>query len=271
VTPAGNQRWRERRANFRPPVEPIDPRGYDVAELASDTVARRFVETHHYSGSYPAARFRVGLYRRGELVGVAVLSHPCNDAVLEAVFPTLPRRACVELGRFVLVDDVPGNGETWFLARTFDLLRDRVAGVVSFSDPVPRTDVAGAVVMPGHLGTIYQASNARYLGRGRADTLRLLPDGRVLSRRTFQKVRSGERGWSAAAARLVAFGADELDAGADEAARRAWLETWLARLTRPLRHPGNHRYAWVLQRRHRRVLAAPAAPYPKPQPMLFSA
>ena len=29
----------------------------------------------------------------------------------------------VELGRFVLLDSVAGNGETWFLARSFDILR----------------------------------------------------------------------------------------------------------------------------------------------------
>ncbi len=267
---AGNQRWCARRASYRPSAERIDPRAYDVVELAGDAAARAFVERHHYSGSYPAARFRVGLYQRGALVGVAVFSHPCNDAVLENAFPSLPRRVAVELGRFVLLDDVPGNGETWFLARAFDLVRDRVAGVVSFSDPVPRTNLAGELVMPGHLGTIYQAANARYLGRGRTDTLRLLPDGRVMSRRSYQKIRTGERGWFAAAARLVVFGADPLDAGADERARRAWLETWLARLTRRLRHPGNHRYAWVLQRRHRRALQE-SAPYPKPQPMLLAA
>jgi hypothetical protein len=40
-----------------------------------------------------------------------------------------------------------------------------VRGVVSFSDPVPRRTAAGDLVFPGHIGTIYQASNAGYLGR----------------------------------------------------------------------------------------------------------
>jgi len=45
----------------------------------------------------------------------------------------------VELGRSVLLDSVPGNGETWFLARCFEQMRKSdLIGVVTFSDPVPR-------------------------------------------------------------------------------------------------------------------------------------
>ena len=65
----------------------------------------------------------------------------------------------------------------------------------------------------------------------------------MFARRSYQKIRSGEPGWLAAAMRLVEHGADTIETDADEAARRAWLATWMARLTRPLRHPGNYRYA----------------------------
>src|SRR5262249_25959639 len=71
---------------------------------------------------YPAARWRFGLFRRGVLQGVAVFSHPCNDRALTSVFPGRATDS-VELGRFVLLDEVPGNGETWMLGRCFRLLR----------------------------------------------------------------------------------------------------------------------------------------------------
>src|SRR5262245_59840194 len=136
------QRWRARRASYRPAGEPIDAHAYEVACIADDTTAKRYVLEHHYSASYPAARFRVGLYRRAQLVGVAVFSHPCNDQVL-AVLPT-ERLEAVELGRFVLDQDVPANGETWFLAAAFALLRhEGIRGVVSFSDPMPRARLDG--------------------------------------------------------------------------------------------------------------------------------
>lgn len=258
----GNQRWRERRDSYRPAGEVIRVADYEVAPIADDRTARAFVERHHYSGSYPAARHRVGLYRRGELAGVAVFSHPSNDRVLVNTFPGLSTAGAVELGRFVLLDEVPGNGETWFLARCFELLRGAgIDGVVSFSDPVARTTAEGARVFPGHIGTIYQAANATYLGRGTARTLRLLPDGKVMSARTIQKIRAGERGWVAGREQLVAVGADALPVDASEADRRAWLHRWLPKLTRPLRHPGNHRYAWALTRRAA-IRGAPFA-YPK--------
>lgn len=252
-----NLRWREQRGVYRPAGETIRTAEYDVAPLAEDRVARAFVVQHHYSGTYPAARVRVGLYHRGALVGVAVFSHPCANTVLTRLFPGVP---AVELGRFVLLDSVPGNGETWFLARCFAELRARgFGGVVSFSDPVPRQTAEGRTIFAGHLGTIYQAGNARYLGRSEARTLHLLPDGRVFPHRATTKIRNGERGWRYASARLEAYGAPP--APTDDDARGAWLTRALAAVTRPLRHGGNHRYAWGLTRAI--IPHGSPRPYPK--------
>lgn len=254
-----NQRWRAHRSSYRPAGEPIQTHAYEVAEIADDNPAKAFVEAHHYSGSFPAARFRYGLYRRGALVGVAVFSHPCNNAVLTNVFP-VPANDATELGRFVLLDDVPGNGETWFLARCFEKLRHEVAGVVSFSDPVPRTTADGHTVMPGHVGTICQAFNGFYLDRSRAEPHYLLPDGTLFSRRNISKIRLGHQGWRYAAATLERYGATPIRAHDP----KSWLDTWLPRLTRKFRHPGNHRYAWALDRSLRKHLGAKAGkPYPK--------
>lgn len=256
------QRWELGRSAFRPVGEPIRTADYDVASIPDDTTARSFVEQHHYSRSFPAARERVGLYRRGELVGVAVFSVPVNAKTLTV----LPGDG-VELGRFVLLDAVPSNGETWFLGRAFEYLRrEGYAGVVSFADPFPRTTLGGAQVFAGHVGTIYQAHNACYLGRARRDTIRLLPDGRVFSSRAIQKIRKGERGWRYAAALLVDAGAPAPDGDL-----LAWLPGALAAVTRTVRHPGNHKYAWALASRDKRRLPA-SLPYPKfAQQHLFKA
>jgi len=215
----------------------VDPGALEVARIADDTTARSFVEAHHYAHSYPAARFRFGLYTRtGDLVGVAVFSHPVNDRVLTGVFAT-PLLEAVELGRFVLLDEVPANAETWFLARCFRALRtEGIAGVLAFSDPVARTRSDGGIVHPGHVGWIYQAGNAHYLGRGTARTLRLLPDGTVLHERALQKVRAGERGAAGVARRL------DRAAGGE-----GTLAEQLRAATRTLRHPDNHRYGWAFR------------------------
>ena len=162
-----NQRWRLRRDSYRPAGEPINPRLYEAAELVGDREAKAFIVTHHYSASYPNARFRFGLFTDGELVGVAVFSHPCNDRVLTSVFPVSASES-VELGRFVLLDSVPANGERWFLARAFECLRRKgLAGVVSFSDRT--TDQDGWQdhsswsfwnLLPGDVGNLPRANGA---------------------------------------------------------------------------------------------------------------
>lgn len=255
-------RWKEHRGVYVPARETIIAAHYEVAPLP-EREAKLFVEQHHYAGSMPAARWCFGLYWGPILVGVAVFSHPVNDRVLTSVLPGTALES-VELGRLVLLDLVPGNGESFFVARCFELLRrEGLIGVVSFSDPVKRTTVRGEVVFKGHAGNCYQALNAVFLGRGTARTLRLLPDGTVFSDRAAQKVRAGERGAEYAAKQLVAAGAPAIDLErVSEEQRRAWLRAAVGTATRPLKHAGNLKYAWTLQKRDRHHLPA-SLPYPK--------
>ena len=50
VVAAGNQRWRQHRASYRPAREPIDPRRYCV-DLVAESDAKRFVCNHHSYGT----------------------------------------------------------------------------------------------------------------------------------------------------------------------------------------------------------------------------
>ena len=100
-------------------------------------------------------------------MGIAVFSTPARAEVTTNWMRGEPTEH-VELGRFVLLDHVRANAESWMIARCFDWLRrEGITGVVSFSDPAPRV-VEGRRVFGGHIGTIYQASNAVYAGRSRA-------------------------------------------------------------------------------------------------------
>lgn len=252
-------RWEQRNNRWVNPSNLFDKTKFDVAPIPGDSEAKAFVVAHHYAASMPAARWRFGMYEQGELVGVAVFSHPASDKVLTNVFPGKATDS-VELGRLVLLDRVGFNGESWFVRRCLDQLKaEGIRGVVSFSDPVRRERADGTVVMPGHIGQVYQALSARFMGRGTPRTLRLLPDGTVFSDRAAQKIRALERGWRYSAAILEAAGAAPLVDGADP---REWLALWLPKLTRKLRHPGNLRYGWALQRKVWAVMP-PAQDYPK--------
>ena len=51
-------------------------------------------------------------------MGTAVFTYPVNDRTITNVFDC-PAIEGAELGRLVLLDDVPGNGESWFVADAF--------------------------------------------------------------------------------------------------------------------------------------------------------
>lgn len=264
------QRWWQGRERYisAHADDSFDARRFS-ADLVDDATARRFVLAHHYSRSYPAACFRVGLFGPGaRLLGVAVFSQPMNQRVVPA-YCAVDAAEGLELGRFVLLDEgAPANSESWFLGRCFALLRrerPHLRAIVSYSDPVPRLTADGRTLTPGHVGIIYQAHNGRYLGRGQRRTLHLTPDGRVISPRTLSKIRLNETGARAAQKMLEALGAPARRPGEDGG---AWVNRILAcGLFRAVRHPGNHVYAWALasgaQRHRLEARFAPALPYPK--------
>lgn len=260
------QRWRDRRAAFRPAGELFDPSRADVQPI-DETTAKAFVVRHHYAASYPAARLRAGLFVRrpfagDELAGVVVFSEPAQQRTIPAYFPDLAPAAGVALGRLVLLDDVAANAESWLIARAFRILRRElpaIAGVVSYSDPLERTTSTGELVKPGHIGIVYQATNAAYRGRSSAETIHLSACGRVASRRSLSKIRNDERGAGGAYEQLRRLGAPArlpFESGKDYVARA--LQAF-----RAVRHPGNHVYAWRLDGR---PAAGERLPYPKREP-----
>ena len=259
-------RWRGgRNAWQHPDRQAFEPRRYEVTPIA-EVPARAFVERHHYAASFPSARLRFGLYQGSQLAGVTVHSVPMQAKVLTIPFPSLtPMWESLELGRFVLLDEVPANGESWFLARCFELARkEGIRGVVSFSDPLPRYDADGDVVFRGHIGTIYQASNAICAGRSTRRTLTILPNGRVLSDRAAQKIRASETGHGGVERSLREFGASprRLSESASDYLKRVLVEVG----ARKVSHPGNHRYLFVLgSAREKRAIeiGLPRGPYPK--------
>lgn len=165
----------------------------------------------------------------------------------------------------VLADEVPGNAESWFLARVFEAAAERgLRGVLAFADPVPR-HTTGRILFPGHTGHVYAAANAAYLGRATARILTVLPSGVVLSARSAQKVRAGERGHAHVERQLVQLGATPRRASADPA---AWLTDALNEIgASRIRHGGNHRYAFRLGRTARLRARVRLALKPLPRPV----
>ena len=131
------------------------PTGFEVGPIGRSETSD-FLRQHHYLPALPANRFRFGLLRGTELVGVAVLG-PGMPHTLRALFPNLaPAAESLVLDRFALHDDVKALGETWFLARVFALLR---ADASRPSRPSPtRGRAAIATAGPSTWGTSARSS-----------------------------------------------------------------------------------------------------------------
>ena len=244
------QRWTDHEMSWRHVSEGgFDQRRYFV-EAIRESEAQLFCAEHHYAGtSFPAALRSYGLIETDtrRLVGAVVLGVPPSEKVLTTAFPTLePYRESAVLARLTCLDSVPSNAESFFLARVFEQARQvGLRGLVSFADPQPRRDRGGRLVLPGHVGIVYQAlGNATYTGRATPRTINLMPDGTVLNDRMLQKIRRQETGHAYAETRLLDAGARPRRNGEDPA---AWLRVALdAAGVRKIRHRGLHRYLFSL-------------------------
>jgi hypothetical protein len=255
ITPV-TQRWKLRRGVYRPSREPVRKETLDIVRSCRAKTLKAFVRKHHYSRSCSSIVRGFELHQDDELVGVAIFSTMARQFKP----PAGEKREWLTLDRLVLLDQVGANAETIFLGEAFAQLRaEGYVGVVSFSDPEPRTTISGRVIFTGHIGGIYQAHNGLFTGRSKAETKTLLPDGTIFDGRAASKVRKGERGQRYARQILERFGATPLQEGEDPA---EWLRLWKTKLGRPFRHRGNLRYLWGLDRRVRRLLPA-GLPYPK--------
>jgi len=253
----GSLRWNKRCSRFVPRDTSFNPSRCEVVPLP-EADAKRFIESAHYSRSYPAARFRCGImvkpaFGAEYLGGVAVFSVPMQGRVITKYLGVGVENQGVELGRLVLQDtpELGFNAETFFLSRSFKLLRRAIPsleGVVSFADPLPRYAEDGiTVVKPGHAGVCYRAFSGAYKGRSSKRKLIVSRSGQVVSERALSKIRNGESGEQYASKQLITMGAPvraPFEDGRDYV-DRALLEGGFNRVAQP----GNYVFSWNFARR----------------------
>ncbi len=239
------QRWRDRYGQWVCTASAFDKRWYST-DVVKDGIAKRFIEQHHYSGSLPATRLNIGLFGnaglRSELVGICSFTVPMNQNAIPKRLGVEPN-AGAELGRLVLLDSVGFNGESWLVAKAFNMLKREkpsIRGIVSYADPIERRDGKGEIVKRGHLGGVYQALGARLQHSSAKRKLVLLPNGTIASERGLAKIRTRDQGWEYAERQLIRSGLQPRHAG------EQGLD-YLRRVMLPLQriiHPGNYAYAW---------------------------
>lgn len=133
---------------------PTSPHQFRVVECRREDIAP-IIERVHYSHSvngvisdYCFALVFNGLVWGGALFGRPAMAGQANRYHANS-------RKITELRRLVCLDDAPKNSESFFIARCLkELKKLGVQAVLSYADE-----------NYGHKGTIYRASNFRYLGR----------------------------------------------------------------------------------------------------------
>ncbi len=157
------------------------------------TDCRDFMIANHYAkGMANTCIQAYGLYDGSLLIGAAAFNSGCSENARADVFGPARKSAVAELHRLCILDVTPKNAESWFLARCFRRLkadRPNLKAIKTFSDPTF-----------GHVGTIYQASNARFYGQSNPETFYLDQDGRLRHRRQCGRNigpdEARERGWT---------------------------------------------------------------------------
>lgn len=136
---------------------------------------REFVEKNHYSHKTfgVTVSFCFTATFEGVLYGVALLGKPAWKDQIKKY------GNCLELRRLIFTDSAPKNIESrfigWFLRELKKL--SEISGILSYADP-----------NAGHSGTIYKASNFKYLGKTTPQRM-ISWNGKLLSARAINQTK----------------------------------------------------------------------------------
>lgn len=165
-------------------------RDMTVSRVSGDDVGE-FCRRWHYTGTRGADGWNFGLWDGYTLVGVVAYNIP-TLSTCASVFGVPGDRTVLHMGRLVCADDAPRNVESRLIARSLRLLKQ--------GDPAIRAVITYAAQDQGHIGYVYQATNALYIGEGRPTWVWTDSEGRRRTTYINGRTRSTEKalaaGWS---------------------------------------------------------------------------
>lgn len=214
-------------------VENVDTmpkvRDMTVAPVSNADV-KEFGSRYHYTGSGGAALWRWGLWHGPVLHGVVAYNLPTRP-VCESVFGAEHFDKVWHMGRLILSEHSPRNSESRLIGGSLAAIRHQHPNVWAV--------VTYAATDAGHIGYVYQATNALYTGHSSVEDYFVDSDGTIKNRRNLYEVSD----------RTIDQRAESL----------GW---------RRVKGGAKHRYVYILgnktQRKQRReLLRFPVLPYPK--------
>ncbi len=199
----------------------------------STTEVNEFCQRYHYTATGGNMTWRYGLYHGAVLYGVVAYNLPTRDTCESILGPDHFDKIW-HMGRLALAETSPRNSESRLIAGSLKLIGreyPHIWAVVTYAAPDA-----------GHIGYVYQATNAIYTGTGgrvRKNTGYIDPTGRMRS-----SVLGGQY------------------VGPKRAADLGWT---------PYAGTPKHRYVYILGNKRERkqrlaLLQLPTLPYPKAAP-----
>jgi hypothetical protein len=155
------------------PDKPVARRGDYTFGPCAPVAGRKLVEEYHYSKSASHRAFAFCISRDGEPVGAALFLPPLPPAAKKHAVSD-PKKVTT-LHRLVIRPGEPQNAASMLIAQALRHLRrdGRYDVVVTFAD-----------LSQGHVGTVYRATNATFVGLTKPEPYWVDPEtGRRVSRK----------------------------------------------------------------------------------------
>lgn len=140
-------------------IEWMNPRGIEVRPIEGDDeldVFDNMVRKHYLGGAHKNINIRLGIFVDNKMIGIAAYGPPTFPLISKQL--GLQSGEVYELRRFYTEQNHIHNLESQALSIANSELKNikpNVKVVVTYADP-----------QQGHIGTLYQATNAKYLGKG---------------------------------------------------------------------------------------------------------
>ncbi len=126
-----------------------------IVDQVSFKTIRNFVEKWHYSKTVNGLHCTLyfGLFVDGNLIGAMMYGKLAMPGVYKKYVEY--EDELIELRRLCCIDATPKNTESYFVGKTIKWIKKntKIKKIISYADP-----------HYGHQGTIYKASNFKYLG-----------------------------------------------------------------------------------------------------------
>lgn len=125
-------------------------------KLTNKLTAQNALSRWHYLGDKGfLSTYNFGVFFSGELVGIICYGIP-NAPSIKGIYDQTSQNDYLELTRLALSPDCPKNSASRVIAISLKLLakmNPEIKGIITYAD-----------TEQGHVGTIYKASNFKYLG-----------------------------------------------------------------------------------------------------------